>query len=284
MDLFSMPHNKAPGGFELTRDIVFFDIESTGLNVLQDRIVQIAFVKIFKDGRPNLEKSYMVNPIIPISVEAMKVHGITPDMVRDAPTFEALAAEIFELIEDCDLGGYNSDRFDLPLLIEELARYGHELELEGRMTIDVQKIFYKMEPRTLKAAYALYCNKELEDAHDALVDVRATVDVLLGQIARYKDVDYVDDDGLVTKSPIRADLSAIHSFIRDYNVVDFTQRLKKDSKGAIIFNFGKYQNQRVEDVFRRDKNYYHWIIDKDFSSQVKKIAREIMEKIEQGKP
>lgn len=280
MDLFSISQNNQSNQLNLKRDVVFFDIESTGLNVLQDRIVQIALIKLFSDGRPSVEKSFLVNPLIPISVEAMHIHGITPDMVKDAPTFEAVSAEIFEFIQDSDLGGYNSDRFDLPLLTEELARYGLDLDMDDRITIDVQKIFYKMEPRTLKAAYQFYCDKELEGAHDALVDVRATVDVLMGQISKYDGIDYSDQDGLITKSPIRRDLDSIYQFIRDYNTVDFTQRLKRNQKGEIIFNFGKYQNQKVEDVFRRDKNYFHWIVDKDFSSQVKKIVRKIMAKID----
>ncbi len=281
MDLFTMSSNKDLNlDLELDQDIVFFDIESTGLNVLKDRIVQIALVKVRKDGGPHEEMEYLINPKIPISAEAMAVHGITPDKLKDKPEFAEVAEEIYNFIGDADLGGYNSDRFDLPILTEELFRCGFDLDTEHRKTIDVQKIFYKMEPRTLRAAYKIYCDKELEDAHDALSDVRATIEVLAGQIKKYDGVDYVDGDGFVTKSPIKNNVRAIHEFISDYKVVDYTQRLRRDYQGEIIFNFGKYVNQRVKDVFRRDKNYYHWIIQKDFSSQVKKIVRKIMEEVQ----
>ena len=266
--------------FNLERDIVFFDIESTGLNVLKDRIVQIALIKIKNDGGPREEMEFLINPKIPISAEAMAVHGITPDQLKDKPVFDEVAARIFDFIGDADIAGYNSDRFDLPILTEELFRSGYDLEMEGRRCIDVQKIFYKMEPRTLKAAYKLYCDKDLEDAHDAMADVKATVDVLAGQIRKYEGVDYIDGDGFVTKAPIKNNIQAIHDFISDYRVVDFTQRLRRDHEGEITFNFGKYVNKRVKDVFRRDKNYYHWIIQKDFSSQVKKIVKGLMEEVE----
>ena len=166
------------------------------------------------------------------------------------------------------------------MLTEELFRNGIELNPEERRTIDVQKIFYKMQPRTLKAALQFYCQKELEGAHDALADVRATVEVFAGQIVKYEGVDYIDGDGFVTKAPIKNDMQAIHEFISDYRTVDSTQRLRRDHKGDIIFNFGKYTNQKVADVFSRDKNYYHWIMQKDFSSQVKKIVKKIMEEVE----
>ena len=277
MDLFSTSSNNKYD-LQLDRDIVFFDIESTGLNVLKDRIVQIALIKIKTDGTVH-ELERLINPKVPISAEAMAVHGITPDKLKDQPEFSEVAQEIFDFIGDSDLAGYNSDRFDLPILTEELFRSGLELETEHRRVVDVQKIFYKMEPRTLKAAYKLYCSKELEDAHDAMADVKATVEVLAGQIKKYDGVDYEDGDGFVTKSPIKNNIQAIHEFISDYRVVDYTQRLRRDLKGEIIFNFGKYANQRVKDVFRRDKNYYHWIIQKDFSSQVKKIVKRIMDEV-----
>jgi len=280
MDLFSTSSADEPSlpvQFNLTRDLVFFDIESTGLNVMQDRIIQIALIKYHADGRPFVEKEYLVDPKIPISKEAMAVHGITPDMLKGKPAFAEYAQEIFDFVKDADLAGYNSDRFDLPMLTEELFRCGLELDMEGRRTVDVQKIFYKMEPRTLKAALRVFCDKELEGAHDALADVRATVEVLGGQIAKYDGVDYTDGDGFVTKAPIKNDIQAIHDFISDSSVVDFTRRLKRNHRGEILFNFGKYTNQKVEDVFRKDKNYYHWIMQKDFSSQVKKIVTKIME-------
>ncbi|MEL6123714.1 MAG: 3'-5' exonuclease [Bacteroidota bacterium] len=279
MDLFDTPSNPSQTPFELDRDIVFFDIESTGLNVLQDRIVQIALIKHFADGRAPVELELLIDPEMPISREAMEVHRITPEMLKGKPTFKDVADQIKDFIGDADMGGYNSDRFDLPMLSEELARCGHDLELEKRRTIDVQKIYYKMEPRTLKAAYKKFCDGDLSDAHDALADVRATVDVLAGQIKTYAGVDYEDGDGFITKAPIKNDMAALHDFIKDPSRVDFTNRLKRDYKGNVIFNFGKYSGQKVEEVFTRDRNYYSWIQQKDFSTQVKRITREIMDRL-----
>ena len=279
MDLF----NTSPiteFAFNLSKDIVFFDIESTGLNVLKDRIVQIALIKIDAKTNARTELEHLINPQVPISAEAMAVHGITPDRLKNKPVFSEVAQEIYDFIGDADIGGYNSDRFDIPILSEEFARCDLDIEIENRKTIDVQKIFYKMEPRTLRAAYKMYCGKILEDAHDALADVRATIDVFAGQIKKYEGVDYEDGDGFITKAPIKNDIQAVHEFISDYKVVDYTQRLRRDYKGEIIFNFGKYMNQRVADVFRRDKNYYHWIMQKDFSSQVKKIVQKIMQEVQ----
>ena len=285
MDLFSTSSSSEKESplqvnFNLERDIVFFDIESTGLNVMQDRIIQIALIKIHAEDKPPTELELMVNPGIPISAEAMAVHGITPDDLRDKPSFEGVAEQVYNFIGDADLAGYNSDRFDMPMLSEELARYGFELNLDSRRNIDVQKIFYKMEPRTLKAAYKKFCGEDLVDAHDALADVRATVNVLAGQLKAYHGVDYVDGDGFVTKAPIKNDMGALHEFLVDHRVVDYTQRLRRDANGDILFNFGKYNKQKVKDVFRRDKNYYHWILQKDFSSQVKKFVTEIMKEVQ----
>jgi DNA polymerase-3 subunit epsilon len=220
-----------------------------------------------------------MHPGMDIPAEAMAIHGITMERIKDEPKFEAFAQEIYDFIGDADLAGYNSDRFDMPMLVEELSRCGLDLDMENRRTIDVQKIFYKMEPRTLKAAYQLYCNESLDDAHDALADVRATVEVFKGQIKRYEGVDYEDGDGFVTKTPIINDIQAIYEFIVDDRVVDYTQRLRRNAKGEITFNFGKYMNQSVKEVFKKDRNYYHWILQKDFSAQVKKIVQKIMDEI-----
>jgi len=284
MDLFdtdSTPHQnsdyKSP--FKLERDIVFFDIESTGLNVMQDRIIQIALIKHYANGNPPAELELLVNPQIAIGREAQAVHGISAEDIADKPPFSAVAKQIMDFIGDADMGGYNSDRFDLPMLSEELARCDIDLDVESRRTVDVQKIFYKMEPRTLKAAYKKFCGKNLEDAHDALADVRATVDVFAGQLKTYEGVDYEDGDGFVTVAPITNDIGAIHEFIKDPSRVDFTNRLKRDANGDIVFNFGKYSNQKVYDVFKKDRNYYHWIQQKDFSTQVKKITLGIMTQI-----
>ncbi|MGB1217769.1 MAG: exonuclease domain-containing protein, partial [Saprospiraceae bacterium] len=208
--------------FNLDRDIVFFDIEATGLSVIKDRIVQIAFVKYFKDGRPSEEKSMLINPAMFISEEAMGVHGITPKDVANKPTFDMVAQELYDFIGDSDLSGYNSNRFDIPMLMEEFARCGMELDISKRRLIDVQRIFYKMEPRTLRAALKFYTGNELVDAHDALADVRATVDVLKGQLNRYKEVNVVDEDGNVTETPIRNDMQAIHDYTNDLRFLEPT--------------------------------------------------------------
>ena len=267
----------------LKRDIVFFDIEATGLNILKDRIIQIALIKLHKGDAHREELTFMVNPGVPISEDAIAVHGITPDMVRNKPTFDKVAPEIFDFIKDADLAGYNSDRYDIPMLLEELHRAGFELDLNTRNCLDVQKIFYKMEPRTLKAAYKLYCDKDLEDAHDALADVKATVEVFFGQLDRYDGVEYIDGDGYNHGAPIVPDIEEITKFISDERTVDVTNRLKYDINGDVVFNFGKHLGKKVLDVIVADRSYYHWILEKDFSVQVKQTIRSIMEAYEKDK-
>jgi DNA polymerase-3 subunit epsilon len=210
----------------------------------------------------------------------LAIHGITPELLKNKPTFPQIGQKIFDFIGDADLAGYNSDRFDVPMLMEELARIGLDLEIENRNLIDVQKIFYKMEPRTLKAAYQLYCNKELVDAHDALADVRATADVFIGQIEKYNGVDFVDGDGHITPAPIQNDIDKIAEFLLDRNSIDVTQRLRVDINGIIVFNFGKYIGQPVAKTVYEDRQYYFWIQEKDFSFQVKKIVKKLLEEYE----
>lgn len=262
----------------LQKEIIFFDIEATGLNVVRDRIVQIALIKCFPDGREPEQAEMLINPGIPISKEAMDVHGITADMVAKKPGFRQIAERLFGWIGDADLAGYNSNRYDIPMLMEEFARCGLDLDLSKRRLIDVQRIFYKMEPRTLSAAYRKFCGAELVGAHDALADVKATLEVLKAQLDHYKEVDYIDGDGFVVKTPIQNDIQALHDFSNDLQIVDVTQRLKLDSEGNIVFNFGKYINQAVGAVLAKDKQYYHWIMDKEFSHQVKKIVKSELEK------
>ncbi len=264
----------------LTRNIIFFDIESTGLNVLRDRIIQLALVRYHPDDPQPIEKVYLINPKMPIAPEAVAVHGITYEDVKDKPSFDQLANEIYEFIGDADLAGYNSNRFDVPLLMEEFARAGIDFELEGRRTIDVQRIFYKMEPRTLAAAYKFYCQQTLTNAHDALADVRATVEVLDGQLRTYADEDYETPDGEVVPKPIRNDVQSLDAFTNDLNIVDVTQRLRYDTDGTIVFNFGKYMGKPVAEVLSRDKQYYQWMLDKEFSFQVKKIIKRLVEDFE----
>lgn len=262
--------------FNLDRDIVFFDLEATGLSVVKDRIVQIALIKYPKKGGGPIEKSMLINPGVPISEEAMSVHGITPKMVSNKPTFQQVAQELYDFIGNADLGGYNSNRYDVPMLMEEFARVGMELDISKRRLIDVQRIFYKMEPRTLSAALKFYCGKELIGAHDALADVRATVDVLKGQLDKYKGVDLVDGDGNVTPEPVRNDMKAIHDFVNDLRYLEPTQKMKLNDEGVAVFCFGKYNNAPVGETLAKNPNYYNWIMKMEFSSQVKQLAKKYL--------
>ncbi len=266
--------------FNLDRDICFFDIEATGLNVIRDRIVQIAIIKYFKNGNDPEELVLLINPGIPISEEAIAVHGITPHSLRNKPTFQQVAQKIYDFIGNADMGGYNSNRFDVPLLMEEFARVGLDFDMSKRRSIDIQRIFYKMEPRTLRAALRFYCEKDLTDAHDALADVKATVDVFKGQLEKYENQDMIDGDGEIVKSPIKNDMQIIHEFTNDLKTIDATQRLKYNNEGVIVFNFGKYTGQSVVEVLSKDKQYYHWILNKEFSHQVKQIVKKLMKENE----
>ena len=262
--------------FNLEKDLVFFDIESTGLHVLKDRIIQIALIKYKKTGEQE-EKEYLINPGVPISAEAYAVHGISVDMIRNKPSFKDIADELFQWIGNADLAGYNSDRFDIPMLLEEFARAGIKFDLSKRKSIDVQKIFYKMEPRTLKAAYRFYCGASLEGAHDAMADVKATAEVLKGQISRYEGQDFEDQDGNVVEAPIKNNISELSAFTYDSRTIDVTNRLKYNTEGKIVFNFGKHIGRPVVDVFKEDRQYYRWMMEKDFSVQVKDAIKKIMD-------
>ncbi|MEO7176758.1 MAG: 3'-5' exonuclease, partial [Saprospiraceae bacterium] len=259
--------------FNLDRDLCFFDLESTGLNILRDRIVQIAIIKYFADGREPEELYELVNPGIPISDEAMAVHGITAAAVANKPGFDILGPKILAFIGNSDLSGYNSNRFDIPMLMEEFARIGIDFEIDNRRLIDVQRVFYKMEPRTLKAAYRFYCQEELVDAHDALEDVRATVKVLQGQIAKYEGQDLVGEEGEIVPAPIRNDIQVLHDFTNDLRTPDATQKLRYEPDGTIVFNFGKYVGKTIGQVQEAEASYLQWILQKEFSTQLKQIIR-----------
>jgi DNA polymerase-3 subunit epsilon len=237
-------------------------------------------VKFYANGKPEEELKMLINPSIPISEEAIAIHGITPKDLANKPTFIEVAQKLYDFIGDADLAGYNSNRFDIPMLMEEFARAGFDFDISKRNLIDVQRIFYKMEPRTLKAAVQYYCNEELEEAHDALEDVRATIKVFKGQLAKYQNVDYVDDDKNVIPVPIKNDMNALHEFTNDVKMIDATQRLKYDNNGVIVFNFGKYINLPVAETIYKDRNYYHWIIEKDFSVQVKQTVKKLFKEYE----
>jgi DNA polymerase-3 subunit epsilon len=261
---------------KLDRDLIFLDIEATGLNVATDRILQIAMVKYPKDGAAPRELSMLINPGIPISLEAMLVHGITPKDVAKKPLFVQVAQKIHDFIGSADFAGYNSNRFDIPMLMEEFARVGMALDMSRRRSIDVQRIFYKMEPRTLRAALKFYCDKEHGDAHDAMADVRATIDVFFGQLRRYRGVDYTDEHGAVNHAPIKPEVQLLHDFTNDQRFADATQKLRYDVDGTVVFNFGKYNGQPVAATLANDRQYYHWILNKEFSTQVKQLVRQLV--------
>lgn len=269
--------------FNLTRDLVFFDVETTGLNVIRDRILQIALIKYPKNNAEPQELTMLINPGVPISEESMAIHGFTPKDLANKPTFAQVSKQLFDFIGNADLAGYNAARFDIPMLMEEFDRVGLEFEINSRRIIDVQRIFYKMEPRTLKAALRFYCQKELTDAHDALADVRATIDVFKGQLQFYEGKNLVDEHANEIIEPIKNDMQVLHDFTNDLKTVDATQKLKYDINGNIVFNFGKYVNQVVIDVLLKDKQYYHWILDKEFSAQVKQTVKNLMKDYEKSK-
>ena len=267
----------------LKKPICFFDIESTGLSVVSDRIVQLAIIKFFPDGRPPEELNELINPGIPISEEAMGIHGITPAMLTNKPTFQQISKKIYDFIGEADLAGYNSNRFDVPMLMEEFARVGIEFSIQRRRLIDVQRIFYKMEPRTLRAALKFYCQKEFENAHDALADVRATIDVFMGQLKKYETEDFHLEDGTIIPTPIRNDIQAIHDFTNDLNYADATQKFKYNKQGVIVFNFGKQAGLPVGETLSKDRNFYNWILNKEFTSQVKQIVKHEVKEYEKNK-
>ncbi len=261
----------------LDRDLVFFDIESTGLNVIRDRIVQIAMVKLHVDGRTTKELEMLINPGIPVSEEAYAVHGLGPKELANKPSFQQVAQQLFDFIGGADLAGYNSNRFDVPLLMEEFARCGFELDISKRRLIDVQRIFYRMEPRTLAAAVKFYTGQPMENAHDALADVKATLAVFQGQLALYKDQDFVDTDGSIIEKPLGRDMDAIADFCTDTTSLDVTGRLKRNKEGVAVFNFGKYQGKSVGEVCTADPGFYNWLLTKDFTQEVKQMVKKIVE-------
>ncbi len=266
--------------FNIKKDLVFFDVEATGLNIMRDRIIQIALIKYTPDSEEPQKLEMLINPGIPISEDAMKVHGITPADLKNKPTFGQIAQKLFDFIGNADLAGYNSNRFDIPMLTEEFARNGFDFDIENRKLIDVQRLFYKMEPRTLKAAHKFYVGKNFDNAHDAMSDVQATVDVLKGQLKMYENVDFEDRDGDIIEKPVKNDMDALHKFTNDLSIVDVTQRLKYNSDGVIVFNFGKYIGQPAAEVLVKDKQYYNWILNKEFSYQVKKIIKKLVKEYE----
>ncbi|MFT3907978.1 MAG: 3'-5' exonuclease [Ferruginibacter sp.] len=246
---------------QLTRPIAFIDLETTGISLSTDRIIEIAIIKVLPDNSRQVKRK-LINPQIPIPKSSTDIHGITDEMVKDAPTFKQAGNEIKQYLENCDLGGYNSNRFDIPILMEEFLRAGMDVDLSNRRMIDVQHIFYTMEPRTLTAAYKFYCQKELVNAHSAEADVDATIDVFMSQVDRYKSLGNSVDTILAT--------------IGEEKIVDYARRFCFNEKGVEIFNFGKFKGRSVSEVLKSEPQYYDWMMKGDFPLHTKQKLTEIL--------
>lgn len=244
----------------LKNPLVFFDLETTGIDIVKDRIIEISYVKVFPNGKEE-SKTMRINPGMPIPPASTAIHGITDDDVKDCPLFKNVAKQLAVQIEGCDLAGYNSNRFDIPLLAEEFLRAGVDIDLTRRKFIDVQTIFYKMEQRTLAAAYKFYCQKSLENAHTAAADTMATYEVLKAQLDRYPE--------------LKNDVTFLSEFSSFTNNVDFAGRMVYNEKNQEVFNFGKYKGRLVEEVLKQDPAYYSWMMNGDFPLNTKQKLTEI---------
>ncbi len=248
---------------ELKRPLAFIDLETTGINLGSDRIIEIAIVKIMPDGS-RLVKRRLINPEMPIPPQSTEIHGISDEMVKDAQTFKQAASEIKQFLENCDISGYNSNKFDIPLLVEEFLRVDKDFKIDGRKLLDVQKIYHMMEPRTLGAAYKFYCEKELTNAHSAEADATATWEVLDAQLQRYPQ--------------LGNSLEAIFKVIGEEEIVDFARRMVLQD-GKVVFNFGKHKGKEVEKVLKEERSYYDWMMQGDFPQHTKKKLTEIFHKV-----
>lgn len=245
---------------QLSKPICFFDLETTGINISTDRIVEISILKVFPDGK-EVKKTWRVNPEMPIPAEVTLVHGITDEDVANEPTFKELAHEIHNLIKDSDLAGFNSNRFDIPLLAEEMLRADIDCDLKSCLAIDVQTIFHKMEQRTLSAAYKFYCDKDLDGAHSAEADTIATYEVLKAQIAKYQDLE--------NSTKFLSEFSARKKH------ADFAGFITYNKKGEECFSFGKHKGKRVTDVMEKEPGYFGWLLNADFPLYTKKVLTAI---------
>jgi DNA polymerase-3 subunit epsilon len=245
---------------QLKNPIVFFDLETTGTNIVSDRIVEISYHKVSPNGREET-KTIRINPEMPIPKQSSDIHGITDADVADCPTFKQVAKEIVRDIEGCDLAGYNSNRFDIPLLAEELLRVEADFDFSKRKFVDVQVIFHKMEARTLGAAYKFYCDKDLVGAHGAEADTLATYEVLMAQLDRYPE--------------LHNDIEFLSKYTAQNNNVDFAGRIVYDENNVEIINFGKYKGQKVTDILKKDLGYYGWMMNSDFPLYTKKVLTNI---------
>ena len=248
---------------KLSKPIIFFDLETTGINIANDRIVEISILKVFPNGNKE-SKTWLVNPVIEIPKEASDIHGITNERVVNEPTFNELASQISILIEGCDLAGFNSNRFDIPLLAEEMLRANINFDMKNRNAIDVQVIFHKKEERTLSAGYKFYCGKDLENAHSAEADTLATYEILKAQLDKYEDLEN--------------DVQYLDTFSTHVKRADFAGFVLFDEDGDEMFSFGKYKGEKAIDILKRDKGYFSWIQNADFPLYTKKVLQEIKER------
>lgn len=244
----------------LTKPICFFDLETTGVNITTDRIVEISILKVYPNGTEE-SKTWLVNPEMPIPKEVTAIHGIDDAKVANEPTFKELAKEIYNMIKDSDLGGFNSNRFDIPLLAEEMLRANIDFDMKNRLAIDVQTIFHKMEQRTLSAAYKFYCNKNLDDAHSAEADTKATFEVLKAQVEKY--------DELENDTKFLAEFSSRRKF------ADFAGFIVYNKEGQECFSFGKHKGKTVTEVLEKEPGYFGWLLNADFPLYTKKVLTAI---------
>ncbi|MBQ9418341.1 MAG: 3'-5' exonuclease [Bacteroidales bacterium] len=271
----------------LIKPIIFFDLETTGVQVGSDRIVEICLLKLLPDGQSS-ERVERIRPVdsegqtIHIPEQTTAVHGITDEDVRDKPTFAELAPSLLDYIGQADLAGYNSNKFDVPLLVEEFLRAGYDFDLSCRRLVDVQNIFHQMEQRTLVAAYRFYCGKELEHAHSALADTVATYEVLKAQLDRYQGVTYRDRAGHESQ-PVKNDIAALSAFTANSQWADLVGHIGYDTHRREVFNFGKHKGKSVETIFEQEPSYYDWMMKSDFPLSTKKVITAIWERRKQRK-
>ena len=246
---------------KLQKPIVFFDLETTGVNAIHDRIVEISYIKVFPDGNEE-SKTLRINPERHIPEQSSAIHGIYDEDVKDCPTFKQVARDIAAIFVNSDIAGFNSNYFDVPMLVEEMLRAGIDFDITKCRLIDVQNIYHKLEQRTLSAAYKFYCGKNLEDAHSAQADTRATYEVLKAQLDKYPD-------------KLNNDVQFLSSFSKMNENVDFAGRIIYNDKHIPVFNFGKYKGQSVEDVLARDPGYYGWMMQGDFPQNTKQVLTKL---------
>lgn len=253
----------------ITNPIIFFDLETTGVDVVKDRIVELCYIKVFPNGNEE-SKVMRINPEMHIPEASTAIHGITDDDVIDCPPFKEVAEELKACFEGCDLGGFNSNRFDIPLLFEEFVRAGVNIDFTRVRLVDVQNIYHKLERRTLVAAYKYYCGKDLENAHSALADTRATLEVLEAQLDHYPDT-------------LQNDINFLADFSKMNNDIDFAGRFVRNDDGDAVINFGKHKGKRLADVLRVEPSYYEWMMRSDFSQNTKQVLQREKFLMDRGK-